>query len=298
MCAPSLHVYFKQNFPAALTCALLPGTVAFHQHLRSSVQGNTIPVNKSAFDCSNNMIASHCDNIMSHATKFPNALPIERLGRQHPTLDSFNEAVHGAGAACSGKKPLPGRKHFSLVIVTDRESPSCRRILLGMKHRGFGKGLYNSFGGKIDPTDPCPAAAAVRELHEEANILVPLGTMKCGAVGTIHFTFDEEEFEMMVHLFLIDLRDFVSDEKERKRIELEIRGCEEITPEWMDDWRHVPLNQMFADDSIWLPLLLESEGKLEFDGYFHFMADPQITNTVLDWFIDVNTIMGRRNTCK
>ena len=239
--------------------------------------------------------SSHCHcaksstSTLSHAEKFPNILPSDRLGRQHATFASFHESVHGSDG--NAKKSLPGRKYYSLVIVTDRESPSRRRILLGMKHRGFGKGLYNSFGGKIDPADACPAAAAVRELHEEANILVPLTKMQSGQVGTIHFTFDQEEdFEMIVHLFRVDLKDISKDKDERKRIELGIRGCEEITPIWIDDWRNIPLNQMFADDSIWLPMLLESceeEAYLQFDGFFHFMADPQTTNAVTDWFIDV-----------
>ena len=233
--------------------------------------------------------ASSSTSTLLHAEKFPNTLPSSRLGRQHATLASFHEAVHGLDG--NAGKSLPGRKYYSLVIVTDRESPSRRRILLGMKHRGFGKGLYNSFGGKIDPTDACPAAAAVRELHEEANVLVPLTKMQSGQVGTIHFTFDQEEdFEMIVHLFRIDLKDIGKDKDGRKRIESGIRGCEEITPIWIDDWREIPLNQMFADDSIWLPMLLENfedEVDLQFDGFFHFMADPQTTNTVTDWFIDV-----------
>ena len=136
--------------------------------------------------------SSHCHcaksstSTLSHAEKFPNILPSDRLGRQHATFASFHESVHGSDG--NAKKSLPGRKYYSLVIVTDRESPSRRRILLGMKHRGFGKGLYNSFGGKIDPADACPAAAAVRELHEEANILVPLTKVGKWGPSILHLT--------------------------------------------------------------------------------------------------------------
>ena len=308
------------HFPAAAAlllivpvALLLPSTAnAFSFHLtRSSLCSSTsgrrrsivhpharnTPATIRAFERANEMSSNqcHCTSsstcTLSHAEKFPNTLPSSRLGRQHATLASFYEAVHGSGD--DAKESLPGRKHYSLVVVTDRESPSCRRILLGMKHRGFGKGLYNSFGGKIDPTDACPAAAAVRELHEEANILVPLTKMQSGQVGKIHFTFDQEDdFEMIVHLFRVDLKDACvgKDQDERKTIELGIRGCEEITPIWIDDWRDIPLNQMFADDSIWLPMLLEKledEAHLQFDGFFHFVADPQNTNSVLDWFMNV-----------
>jgi 8-oxo-dGTP pyrophosphatase MutT (NUDIX family) len=244
-----------------------------------------------------------CPRMLPHAERFPSILPPDRLGRQHSSLQSYREAVYGpVGILHVPPQPLPGRKHYSLVIVTSTQSSSRRRILLGRKHRGFGKGLISSFGGKVDPADASPAAAAVRELHEEANISVDIDTMKSGAVGTIHFTFDEEEdFEMIVHLFRIDLRghgeEGIGDDESKvvTRSNLSaasadfsvIRGCEEITPQWFDDWRSIPLNKMFADDSIWLPLLLESEGHMQFDGYFHFRANPQVTNTVLEYFIDV-----------
>jgi len=289
---------FKRRNPAATASALVLcalqilhlDTLAFRFHPHFIVRrrwcGNTCPR-------------------MLHAERFPSILPPDRLGRQHSSLQSYREAVYGPVKILhEPPHSLPGRKYYSLVIVTSTQSPSCRRILLGRKHRGFGKGLYSSFGGKIDPTDASPAAAAVRELHEEANLSVDLDTMKSGAVGTIHFTFDEEEdFEMIVHLFRIDLRghgeEGIDDDESKVVIRSNlsaasadfsvIRGCEEITPQWFDDWRSIPLNNMFADDSIWLPLLLESESHMQFDGHFHFKANPQVTNTVLEYFIDVKS---------
>jgi hypothetical protein len=65
-----------------------------------------------------------------------------------------------------------------------------------------------------------------------------------------------------------------------------IRGCEEITPLWIDNWYDLPLNNMHADDSVWLPYLLETKGDLFLDGYFHFHAGGQDVNRVEHYFID------------
>jgi hypothetical protein len=35
-----------------------------------------------------------------------------------------------------------------------------------------------------------------------------------------------------------------------------IRPCDEIIPQWFDDYSDIPLHNMFADDSIWLTRLL------------------------------------------
>lgn len=54
--------------------------------------------------------------------------------------------------------PHPGAMHtsrvFTLVLVVQ---PS--RVLLGMKKRGFGAGLWNGFGGKVQPGESIEEAA-------------------------------------------------------------------------------------------------------------------------------------------
>lgn len=44
-----------------------------------------------------------------------------------------------------------------------------RHVLLGMKKRGFGKGKWNGFGGKVEQGETM-VESAVRELKEEAGI--------------------------------------------------------------------------------------------------------------------------------
>ena len=48
------------------------------------------------------------------------------------------------------------KKVLTLVLV--RDVPQ-RRILLGMKKRGFGAGKWNGFGGKLEPGESVQEAA-------------------------------------------------------------------------------------------------------------------------------------------
>lgn len=53
---------------------------------------------------------------------------------------------------------------LTLCMVYDN-----KRILLGMKKRGFGSGRWNGFGGKIE-ADESIETAALRELKEEVGL--------------------------------------------------------------------------------------------------------------------------------
>ena len=75
--------------------------------------------------------------LADHRRRFHNALPASRLGKEHESLQAFQNTVKFSPSSA---------KEYSLVVVTDS---SKQKILLGLKHRGFGKGMYNSFGGKV-----------------------------------------------------------------------------------------------------------------------------------------------------
>ena len=51
-------------------------------------------------------------------------------------------------------KRMTQNKLYTLAFVLDS-----RRILLGMKKRGFGAGRWNGFGGKVDPGESIEGAA-------------------------------------------------------------------------------------------------------------------------------------------
>ena len=228
---------------------------------------------------------------------FAHILPESRLGQSHPSKASFLSAAYGLNG---GGGSVRKTKEYTLVVVTQS---SKRRILLGLKHRGFGTGFYNSFGGKMDSTiDESYAHGAVRELQEETNVSVPLEIMNDGHVGQLRFTFEEEHSEeMIVHLFRIDvdlcsdISNTTSETTNNETIDRtnvvqvypdSIRGCEEISPQWFHCWNNIPLHQMFADDSIWLPILLSQPvGKVKFDGWFHFFKGGAETNSIMHHFI-------------
>ncbi len=240
------------------------------------------------------------EGLSYYASSFTNVLPPNRLGTHHKSLESYRESVP--------IKETLKQKCYTLIIVTAQN----RRILLGHKLRGFGKGFYNSFGGKIEnEIDKSPAHGAVRELGEETNIHVSLQTMQKGSIGTLFFTSADNDVEMVVHLFhvrLILTCSCCNDAKNKKNAYTlndlnvtedfvfidckSIKKCDEITPVWFRDWREIPLNNMFADDSVWLTYILdnlERESKnfyIKLNGFFHFESGGTKINTIMHRFLD------------
>ena len=201
----------------------------------------------------------------SSAFPFKNALPPSRLGKAHGSLDAFRAA----------QKTMPQKsKEYTLIVVTETYN---KKILLGMKNRGFGTGMYNSFGGKFDSPTESVEQCACRELHEETNISIPLEDMKQRKVGIQRFSFEDSDTEMVVHLFHVH----INPDKHS------IKGCDEITPRWFDNWYDIPLDNMFADDSLWLTRLLGSETPLAINGWYHFRQGGQEVNTILHHYLDV-----------
>ncbi|KAG5643695.1 hypothetical protein DXG03_009744 [Asterophora parasitica] len=74
------------------------------------------------------------------------------------------------------------REYTNAFIIKDG------KILLGYKKRGFGVGMYNGFGGKVEPGESS-LQGALRELKEEAGITAPLehaGTLLFLSEGVDH----------------------------------------------------------------------------------------------------------------
>lgn len=128
------------------------------------------------------------------------------------------------------------RKLFTLCIVHDG-----RRVLLGMKKRGFGKKRWNGFGGKLRAGESFEQAAE-REVFEEAGIW-PRDLLSRGVL-TFQFTHDPVALE--VHLF------------STHRFEGIPRETDEMEPRWFL-FDAIPYQEMWADDRYWLPLLLEGK---------------------------------------
>ncbi|XP_053550937.1 oxidized purine nucleoside triphosphate hydrolase [Bombina bombina] len=144
-------------------------------------------------------------------------------------------------------------KLLTLVLVVQPQ-----KILLGMKKRGFGAGLWNGFGGKVQ-TGEAIEAAARRELWEESGLTVD----KLQKIGQIKFEFVGSTEILDVHVFRAD--DFCGEPTE----------SEEMRPQWFE-LDNIPFDGMWPDDVLWIPLLLQNK---KFLGYFKFQGH----DTILDY---------------
>ena len=122
-------------------------------------------------------------------------------------------------------------------------------ILLIRKKRGIGAGKINGPGGRVEPGESV-LACAVREVEEELGV-TPTGLV---AMGEQRFQF-VDGYAIHVHVYLA--RDCSGEAYE----------TDEAVPLWtrLDQ---IPYDEMWEDDIIWLPRLLEGivcSGRYVFD---------------------------------
>lgn len=125
------------------------------------------------------------------------------------------------------------------------------QLLLILKKRGLGAGKFNAPGGRVEPGES-EAAAAVRESQEEVG-LTPLSPTPA---GRLHFAFTDG--------YRLSCRLFTAASHRGEPTE-----TDEARPFWQDEER-MPYHQMWADDRIWMPLLLEGRA---FEAWFVFDGD-------------------------
>ncbi|XP_026276044.1 oxidized purine nucleoside triphosphate hydrolase-like [Frankliniella occidentalis] len=136
------------------------------------------------------------------------------------------------------------RKVLTLTLVRNIAD----EVLMGLKKRGFGEGKWNGFGGKVEPGETIPQAAA-RELTEECGLRAHYLTK----VGLLDFEFLNDPVIHEVHVF------------ETREYSGTVVETEEMSPKWykIED---IPFNEMWLDDPIWFPWYLK--GGPQFYGYF------------------------------
>jgi hypothetical protein len=163
----------------------------------------------------------------------------------------------------------------------------------------------------------------VREIQEETGIHIPLEVMEDGFVGSLNFTFDDWEVNKSMKVYLYCVVVSLSSDGESNSLSTNgaividpesIRGCDEIEPTWFHNIFDIPLQQMFADDSLWLTMLLsyynqvfESQNcsaaqypdkqKLKFDAWFHFEPGGAESNRILHHHIQLNQSNGDTVLC-
>jgi 8-oxo-dGTP diphosphatase len=132
------------------------------------------------------------------------------------------------------------------------------QILLIDKKTGLGAGKVNGPGGRIDPGETA-AQGAVREVQEELCV-TPTGVREA---GELFFQFADG---YALHGTVFTASGFTG------------KLCEtrEAAPRWtpVDS---VPYEKMWADDALWLPLLIRGR---RFRGFFVFDGDAMLDSLV------------------
>lgn len=143
-------------------------------------------------------------------------------------------------------------------------------ILLGYKKRGFGKYMYNGFGGKVEDGES-HLQAALRELEEEAGIRAPLQH-----AGSLLFMNEGADAAFQIEIYRAD--EYIGD----------ITETEEMRPQWFSIGgagsgcdTDIPYDQMWDDDRYWLPLLL---AKQPFVGRADFKQQGDVFSPQKWWF--------------
>ena len=124
------------------------------------------------------------------------------------------------------------------------------QILLIHKKRGLGAGKVNGPGGRLEAGET-PLAAAVRETQEEVGV-TPTGLRE---VGVVSFQF-LDGYSLQCTVFAAT------------GMVGELCETDEALPFW-SPLAEIPYEQMWSDDALWLPLLVEGkpfDGKFVFDG--------------------------------
>ena len=142
------------------------------------------------------------------------------------------------------------KKLETTLLILRRED----EILLAKKKRGFGTGKYNGVGGKIESGETVEDAM-IRECIEEIHV-TPTKYEKMGTIEFIEFV-KNEKTNLTFNLFVAT--SWIGEPKE----------SEEMKPKWfkLDE---IPYNEMFIDDSYWLPIVLEGN---KIKAFFEFDED-------------------------
>lgn len=157
------------------------------------------------------------------------------------------------------------KKLITTLLIIKKED----KILLAEKKRGFGSGLINGVGGKIEPNESIEEGM-IRETQEEIGIL-PLQYEEVAEIVFDEFVKGEKT--------LVEMHVYLAKDYDGEPIE-----TEEMKPIWIDI-KDIPFEKMFKDDKFWLPEILKGnklEAKFRFDENFNLLSYKIKTNKSSD----------------
>jgi 8-oxo-dGTP pyrophosphatase MutT (NUDIX family) len=144
-------------------------------------------------------------------------------------------------------------------------------VLLALKKRGMGEGLWNGCGGKVNPFESAEAAA-VREAFEEIGVGVSPQALELMAEMSFEYRGCEiPSWQMCVYV----VREWDGEPAE----------TEEMAPAWFQA-DALPLDDMWPDDRYWLPRVLRGE---RLRGHFVFDGQERIVSHTLNAMSDLQT---------
>lgn len=120
-------------------------------------------------------------------------------------------------------------------------------VLLVRKTKKIGIGLWNGFGGGVEEGES-PKQSAVRELKEEANLIVREADLESRGKAVFHNKKEDgHEFVVEVHLFV--LRKWQGD----------VRLNKEVRDATFWSVNNLPFDEMLPSDRQWVPLVLSGK---------------------------------------
>lgn len=131
--------------------------------------------------------------------------------------------------------------------------------LLIRKLRGLGAGKINAPGGRLEPGET-PVEAAIRETMEEVGVR----PLQPRPRGELWFQF-VDGYALHCHVFSAD------------GCEGEPHTTDEAIPQWTP-LAALPYAEMWADDALWLPLMLA--GRTPFRGWFIFDGEQMVDHRI------------------
>jgi len=144
-------------------------------------------------------------------------------------------------------------------------------VLLAIKNEKIGKGLWNGYGGGIEPEDLTPEDTAVRETSEETDYGVTIKKEHLTQVADINFHNTKEDGST----FVLNAKVYVVN----KHSGTPKPSKEMSNPTWFNK-SNLPLDKMMPADKIWVPIVLSGK-KIKFKVSFgphqaYMIGEPEI----------------------